>query len=329
MDGHNKVNSYSVKKQSRFFLVIRKALRNKKFKKLFIILSIVLLLVITLLVLNYKFLGPALTIGDKKISKLTYNNLVKQGKEEGLKETDIKDKIIRAEKKKIAAQKLNISYTESQLNELITKSYGVEPSKANDWQKLNTEEALITVRVRQIEKGGYVGSIFFFPFSRNFYSTVFPQNAPFGDEKTISEDRAYADNKAKEYRQKLIENKITSEQAITEIIKDEKLILGPSSNLSQSFVLDENGVSSKNGESVFDSTLKEYISVIKSLKPGDISQIQMHKSVIPYDTIGLPYKTQVQKDVEFYFIKLDSNNKADSEIDYKFTKEVDSIRVRK
>jgi len=325
MDGDdNKVQSYSVKKQHNAIKRLRRFTSSKKINAKILIL----LPLLVILSLAYYFLTPEIKIGNKGVSRITYRNIMRQAKAAGVSGNDAKSTLISVEKKKQAAEKLKINYNTEQIDEILNKYYSKNSSKANEWQKLNAIDSAISNNILTKQTGGYRGSILYFPFSRNFYSVMFPKSPPFGEPNTIADDKKYAETKAKEYRQKLQTKSITDEKAILEIQKDERLILGPAANLSKKFTVDYAGFKKISGNGLQEPIMRDYLTTLSKMKAGEISEIMIYKTRIPFDTSGKALKTDYDKEIQFYFIKLDTKTTPDPNIEQNFVREINTIRVR-
>lgn len=301
----------------------------KRHKIIFIIAVVSMGLVgVAIFGYNYykKNLAPVLTIGDVKISRTEYNEFIAQAKKEKLEENNAKNQLIDSQKKIQAAKKLGISISDSDRIAVLTSRYGFfEIKKTNNWQKLNVEAGAIDSKVAFMVKGGYKGALFEFPFSRNF-DALDPKSAgpDFGNIEKIAEDKKYALEQATLYRSKIINNTISSKQAVEEIFKNERLILGSSGNKSIEFVIDETGyeaVDTANGSYIG----RLFIDTVKTMKPGDVSGISVKKMSLSYYDKN---ESKEPKEVAYYFVKLSDSIKPKPTIKAEFLKEIIGIKVQ-
>lgn len=278
---------------------------------IFFIVSLVLLLLTSIGIIGYDYytqnIRAVLVIGDVKITQKQYETFISQAEKEKMAENNARNQLIESQKTVIAARKLNISIDDDDRKKVLISKYGLfDLQKANDWQTLNVEVGAINTKVTQAKEESYTGALYEFPFSRNFdVSDLSIAGPDFGKPQAIAADKKYALDQAKSYRDKLVNKTISSTQAVAEIKKDDRLILGSAGNKSKEFTVDKNGFESL--DSLNGNTMdKSSIDTLITLKPGDVSEIATKKVFLSYYSEN---EVKEPKEVMYYFMQLKDMNK--------------------
>lgn len=231
------------------------------------------------------------TVNDKKFYSKDIDAMKAEASVENVDGKAALDIIIDSETRRAAAQSLGIDVPDKKLF-----------NSTSDWQKERNYPAALDSVVKQMEVGGYSVAVFYFPFSRlqMYPNGLNVKNKPEGwrNDQAIAQDRAYAEEKAKAYRDKLSKKEITGDQAVSEIGQDARLSSGASSNKSVVATVDETGAILAAGQ-VLKLDNDGWMVDVKKLAPGQYSEIKVGK----INLFDLPNKPAV--DGYFYFVGLD------------------------
>lgn len=146
------------------------------------------------------------------------------------------------------------------------------------------------------KRGYYKGHIFLYWFGNSIVNKTAEEHIDgWGDPNVLSADRAYADGRAKEDRQKLIDGKISPEEVIASVTKEDRLQLHDNMNASGFYESNLMGVDMTSDDGRFESIDK---LLSQYTKPG-ITEI----GIISADP-GVPPSGK-KKEVGFVFLKLD------------------------
>ncbi len=270
---------------------------------------------------NYRVL---LTIGEVKYDKRHYKKLLEEAKKLDIDETQVPNTIILAEKTKIAAKQLGVEAEDQDRKEILASRYGlVDSNQATEWQNLNAEKDAIDAKVQLLKTGGVKGAVFEFPFSRTIDIVDPSQAGPeFGKPEALEADKKYAMEQAASYRAKLTAGTKAS-QAIADIKKDKRLVLGTSGNKSQEFIVDKDGFDLK-GAQAGRPIAVNYIAELNKLQPNGLSPTMIKKKALSYyakDAVKEP------KEVAYYFVQFGSRVDAKPSIQTDMEKAAKSIKV--
>ncbi len=306
---------------------------NRRVIRLFravLVIALVSLLVYGSWFVYKKTLAPALEIGSTKISRKDYNKLISQAAEQKVSQKDATDLIIEVEKQKITIQQLQLTINENDVYQAIAAKYNMfEPSKHNEWQKLNGDLVAAKNTVLNAKHGGWQGAFFAFPYSSKFVQTLtpMPDHPGFGDNKEIAKDKAYAMAKAEEYRTKIKNGQIATAKAIEEIVKDKRLDYGGAGNDSIELFIDGDGNAFSQGESVIRVFDGYIVNAIKGLKDGELSDIGVIRTNVSMSP--LPEYKGTNIPTGYYFVQLKTYNKANQAIEKQFEQKLKDIKVKR
>jgi len=272
----------------------------------------------------YQSTIPALIIGDTKISKAQYKNLVGQAKALKVEEPQAKDTIISYERRRIVAKSANISIDQTDVDALLKDG---DANGANEWQKLVAYQSVFDNNVQLMKDPGFKAAIYYFPFSKHFDISggQKPTDPKFNDQKVIDEDKAYAKELATDYKQKIIDKKITPEKAIEEIKANDRLVYGTSRNNSNLVSLSGQGNVPLDGTRTYDMTYLGILPYVEKLKVGQASEMQTRKSVPSYQ----PNSQGTGKiDTAYVFAYLIQDNRDQKNDSSKIEKLLKAVKVK-
>lgn len=255
------------------------------------------------------------TVNGKKFYSKDIEAMQAEAKTENVDSESSLNIIIDTETKRAAAESLNIKVSD---NKYLNNT--------SDWQKTHSYPAALDSEVKEMEIGGYDISLFLLNFSRLqlYPNGLNVNNKPEGwrDAQAIAQDRAYAESKAKSYREKLSNKQITAEQAIDEIRKDPRLSSGASSNKSVIAVVDETGSVQGAGQSM-KLDRDNWMADVKKLTAGQYTEIKVGK----INLFDLPNNPNV--DGYFYFVGLNKKLDAQPGLTDKLNQAIKQVKVER
>lgn len=223
-------------------------------------------------------------------------------KNERISTNDATKKLFELLEYKAAAQASNIKFTDGQLS-TVRKNSGVKHSPNEKYEQyLNlvayknaTNDYLETAAANQAN-GHFAGYSFIFHFDETLTNGDAYRSPNFGNQKLFVRDQKHAMEKAKHYHQLLSSNKISPDNALTEIKKDPLLGYGYATNSNDSSMFDNASSGNWKAEVLY-LPIINYISASKT--PG-LSDIQTGKvKIIPNPATDSDYK-----DGYYYFVLL-------------------------
>lgn len=143
----------------------------------------------------------------------------------------------------------------------------------------------------------YHGYSFVFWFGRHWSKSYDYTDPHYGDQKLIAKDKAYAKSRAEHYHQQLVSHKISPDQALREIQKDDRLNDSTELPFSAKF---EPGNNKPLESQVFFLDIAKFIE--QKAKPG-LSKIQTGQSAV----VPAPQSAKDYKDTYFYFVDLNQS----------------------
>ena len=279
-----------------------KSLSPKRMRSLLIGVLIIFLVLIGYLIYQNNI---ALKVGNIIVYKSQYSTLIKEANNQGISRSDATRDIIQYEKQIYAGESLNVTITPDLLKtaDLQANISLKNLLNMNSWQKLSGKALAYNIRVVQLQHGGYVGAVYYFPFDLHFSDGIPPSTDPnFGNPQTIQSDRIYALAQANSYRNELMKNQISQSAALSKITSDPKLRSVSSSNQSTAFLFDSNG----NGFTYSDSSSEIYptsvVYLAQTLKPGSYSELYTEQSYVLFSSLPAYYHQNV--DSAYYFVYL-------------------------
>lgn len=221
-------------------------------KKIFLIVSIIVCLVVLLSVGTYFMIAHIrknaieLQYGDYSITKERYDELIAEAQDAVISSSDAREQLIASLKAQAAAKKVGLK--EDEYKSVATalafdtaKRKMTDTSKESYHQRAKYPEAIET-ELQYRSEGGYRVVNFEFPFTHRIYTAMIndlpPEENP-SEEKSskptidqIREDEAYSRARAEEAHKKL-EQKSTPYWKIVEgILNDSRLVHGGAANTS-------------------------------------------------------------------------------------------------
>lgn len=274
---------------------------------------------------------PALAIGNIKVSKKDYQELIKQAAKDNISKPAATDKLIEIEKTIYAGKILNIKVSDDAIRDAGAVSAGVyNPKDLNQWQLLNGQALAIKNSILFSAKGGYDAALFTFPFSRHFMQTLpngIITDTNFGNRIAIKDDQNYALAQANAMHDKLVKKTITTSAAVTQLRKDSRLDYGGAGNDSNEFFVDLDGKIHQQGESVTEILDSVYFEALKKLNPGSLSDVATQQLFVNFS----PLKDYVNKmvDADYFFVELKAKYNPDSGLQSKFDNQIKGVKVKR
>lgn len=279
----------------------------------------------------YLFYGssPAIKVGDQKISRRYYDELVKQASSAGINKDEATNIIIDSYKAKQAAAQVNIKPLEEDVKDITSEQFNLGyQTPANDWQKLSVYQNAVKNQLAIAENGGYQGAVLYFPFNTLFVTSGdpnFPEPEGFGNPSSIQELKQYASTQANNVRQDLVNKKISVGEAIAKISNDPKLEFAGSANSSYQFTVDNNG-NLYSGNDSLSSQLPQYlIDSVVSTPAGQISDIKNY--VAEYNSIMLAPGVTSPTQIAYYFVDIQKKISPNKDIQSSYDNAYKNIKV--
>lgn len=218
----------------------------------------------------YLLAGPgktskvAFTIDGQDYTKDQVNSLIQYPTSKGLSRDDAAKRAFDMYKHRKAADKVGIVVSDQQLADSRKKNFpglsGSLDANAEAWVNLVSYDNVLTeLSATSPIYSNASGYIYMFWFNRHItYNSDKPVDGV-GDSKLIAADRQYASDRANYYRQQLIDQKMTPDQALQAIKADERLGYTPGMADNQSLRFTE--ISSSD----------QYDSVLRNI-PSEVQQ---------------------------------------------------------
>ena len=203
----------------------------------------------------------------------------------------------------LAAYVTGVAPSQADLNRLQL-SYGGTATKDQIEKAIN---GMIDYKLDLVKNDGYYeGFAFYFWYGSSIVNKLPEETiAGWGDPSVLATDKAYADSKAKEYREQLSSGKITNQALISALEADNKLQLYDEANGSSSITSTK--VDSTSDDDGRSASLLEFLKQQNSL---GISQIGTLSADPGYPSSGR------KKDVAYVFVNLTKLLRGQAVIDY-------------
>ena len=332
MDNNNTEGPVVVEtKHSRFGLsgMVNESKKNSKHSKFFHRLKLVVVIILGVGVLGIvmsKFVfneKPVLVIGDQKIYKKQYDELVAQAKKRQINTEGAKNTIIDGYRYEQAAKKIGIEFGKSDLASLEEQT-ALQTTVKNDFYYLGLKKAYIQTQLEIRKQDGFDGYAFYFPFSRNFLdSDPKTTNPLFNNADAIEKDRVAAKQKADDARNRLIDNKTKPSDLVDEILADDSLIYGNASNGTQHFFVNKLGYEVLNSSGSGKRVAGRFIDILPSIPEGKATEIK--------DDIQTYTEVQsgaiVTKNAAYYFVYKVKNVTGSKDVATQFSNALKEVQV--
>lgn len=267
---------------------------------------------------------PVLIIGDQKIYKKQYDELVAQAKKRQINTEGAKNIIIEGYKYEQAAKKIGIAFDNSDLSSLEEQTT-LQSTVKNDLYYLGLKKAYIETQLEIRKQDGFDGYVYYFPFSRNFLdSDPNTTNKLFNNDEAIEKDRNAAKQKANDARERLLANKVKPSDLVDEILADDTLIYGNASNGTQRFFVNKLGYETLNSSGTGKRVASRFIDILPNIPEGRATEIR--------DDIQTYTEVQsgriMTKNAAYYFVYKVKNVTGNKDIASQFNSALKEIQVK-
>lgn len=304
-----------------------------KKRSIFVIIGIVVVIIILALLAYFvwwRFVQPAFVIDGHSYSKTAYYNMMASAKKSGVSQKDATSQYIEIEKKRIAAEKMNLQPTPNQIENSQANSYPSTLGKdLSIWQKEVSYGNAIAPAIAFAKQGGYTGAYFKFPFAIHQEALPYQyrsgeKKVPDGwrDPKVVQSDKDYAKQVAEKDRER-IKQGASSEEVIAEITADSRLGRLGSSNGSLVFSINQAGVDYLGAGIATDLSSKFDQKILQKENTVKLTEIMTGKIMLQ----DLPGRPQV--DGYYYFVQIDKYQKANSAVQAEYDKAIGELKVQK
>lgn len=265
-----------------------------------------LLIILAILGLSFVFLRPEtqrseakgiFSIGDRVYSKDEVDKIINYPTSKGQLSKDEASKQAYESLKKIAvAEQLGVKFDDTIVKQYASTLNSGQDETSTQWFALKAKEQIIENTISNSYPASYEGYSFLFWYGQHLASGPAYTPPRLNDPKLVSEDKSYAEAKAKEYHSKLQDGTISPEDALKQIKADKKLDV--SGFYSTKFITDK-------ASSWFDKIafLPIRDSIANAKKVG-LTDINEGKNIVSNQT-----DVTKSKNMYFYFNLID---KADS-----------------